>query len=65
MGGTVAALHVLLRASALADVGMVVRVDKEDEGTGGCGAPMTSRKTRVQAVVVLRRRRGRRGCGCG
>ena len=39
MGGAVAALHMLLRASTLVDVGMVVGVDKEDEGTGGGGAP--------------------------
>ena len=65
MGSAVAALHALLRALALADAGMVVRVDKEDEGAGGCGAPMASRKTRARAVVVLQWRRGRQGCGCG
>ena len=53
VGGTVAALHTLLRASALADAGMVVMVDKEDKCAGGCGASMASRKTRVWAVVGL------------
>ena len=47
MGGVVVALHALLRASALADAGMVVGVDKEDEGIGGGGAPMVSRKMRA------------------
>jgi len=59
MGSAVAALHALLRALALADAGMVVRVDKEDEGAGSVGAPMASRKTRAWAVVVLRQCRGR------
>ena len=62
MGGIVAALHALLRASALADAGMAVRVDKEDEGAGGGSALATLRKMRAWVVVVLQQRRGRRGC---
>ena len=50
-GGAVVALHMLLRASALIDAGMVVGVEKEDEGVGGGGAPATSRKTRARAVL--------------
>ena len=40
-------------------------VDKEDEGAGGGGAPAVSRKTRARVMVVLRHRRGRRGCKRG
>ena len=59
MGGVVAALHTLLRASALADAGVVVGLDKEDEGVGSGGALVVLRNMRAWVVAVLQLRQGR------